>query len=168
MTVPASTCSSIQIAAHRKLVFVSLITSGHAPRYPRYQSSAVQRTIRNTCKEYAEMANAFEAMNEDKVIKVAQDHAQVFEQVRAQRLAQRPKLTWAQHGDIELMRRALSTYGERKLLQLPAMYARMSIEDVAAHASSLVAGNVTAESCEEMIEALVSRTSRCLSLWRLT
>lgn len=61
-----------------------------------------------------------------------------------------------QHGDLELMQRALSTYGERNLLQLPAMYARMSIQDVAAHASSLVAGEVTVEACEQMIETLVS------------
>lgn len=81
VTVPATTCSSIQLAAHRKLLFVSLIVSGQPPKYPRYQSTAVQRAIRSSCKEYTELGSAFEAMNEEKVVKVAQDSTKVFEQV---------------------------------------------------------------------------------------
>lgn len=52
ISTPANVLSSLVVEGYKKMLLVSLITSGNAPSLPKYTSNSVSRHLKNYTSEY--------------------------------------------------------------------------------------------------------------------
>ena len=58
ITTPANVLSSMVVEGYKKLLLVTLITSGNAPSLPKYTSNSVSRHLKNYTSEYEALATS--------------------------------------------------------------------------------------------------------------
>lgn len=58
ITTPANVLSSMVVEGYKKMLLVTLITSGNAPVLPKYTSNSVSRHLKNYTSEYEALATS--------------------------------------------------------------------------------------------------------------
>ncbi|CAM9302951.1 unnamed protein product [Scytosiphon promiscuus] len=116
LTAPANALSSLVVEGYKKMLLVSLITSGNAPVLPKYTSNVVTRNLKNHTSEYEALAVCCQA-GDIKGLKTAA-------------LAGSEKFT--KDGNAGLVKQAVSALTKRKILQLTHTYITLPLSDISA------------------------------------
>lgn len=58
ITTPANVLSSMVVEGYKKMLLITLITSGNAPTLPKYTSNGVSRHLKNYTSEYDALATS--------------------------------------------------------------------------------------------------------------
>ncbi|KAK1754795.1 COP9 signalosome complex subunit 3 [Echria macrotheca] len=134
-----TTCSKIMAEGYKKWLLVGLLLTGKTPSLPALTYGGPQKAYGVLGKPYAAIAKAFEGDSAD-VLKAE------FESLGPQ--------FWAEEGNLGLMNEVLSHYQRWKIVDLSAIYTKISLEEIRQLTQSAETGGPL-ETVEEIFQLLV-------------
>lgn len=116
VTAPMSTLSAIAVEAYKKYILVSLIHHGQfSSQFPKYTSSAAQRSLKNFCQLYLELASRYSNGTIADLETFVQANKEKFEY----------------DNNLGLVKQVLSSIYKRNIQRLTQTYLIISLEDIA-------------------------------------
>ncbi|KAK2969810.1 hypothetical protein RJ640_028090 [Escallonia rubra] len=116
VTAPMSTLSAIAVEAYKKYILVSLIHLGQfTTSFPKYTSSAAQRSLKNYCQPYLELANSYST---GKISEL-----QTFVQMNRDK--------FVVDTNLGLVKQVVSSMYKRNIQRLTQTYLTLSLQDIA-------------------------------------
>jgi len=99
----------------KKYVLVSLIVSGQVSPVPKFTSTVVQRSLKNTCGPYQEFATAYSTHSTDDVHKCAVTHSEQFQK----------------DGNFGLVKQSIQMLYKANIKRHTQTYLTLSLQDIA-------------------------------------
>ncbi|KAJ8433314.1 hypothetical protein Cgig2_012882 [Carnegiea gigantea] len=116
VTAPMSTLSAIAVEAYKKYILVSLIHLGQfSSHFPKYTSSVAQRSLKNFCQIYLELAIRYSSGNIADLETFVQGNKEKFEA----------------DNNMGLVKQVVSSIYKRNIQRLTQTYLTLSLEDIA-------------------------------------
>ncbi|XP_042514665.1 COP9 signalosome complex subunit 3-like [Macadamia integrifolia] len=116
VTAPMSTTNAIAVEAFKKYILVSLIHNGQfsSASFPKYTSSVAQRSLKNFCQPYVDLANSY---NTGKIVELDS----CFET---------NKEKFESDNNLGLVKQVVSSLYKRNIKRLTQTYLTLSLQDI--------------------------------------
>ncbi|KAI5450281.1 hypothetical protein NCC49_003192 [Naganishia albida] len=142
VSMPGSSVSAVQIAAHKKLVLVNLILTGKETNYAKFVNQQAITAFGTFAAEYADFAKAYAAMDQQKLTEFL-TNADVFRRDQ----------------NYGLLLAAYEAIPARKVIKLTETYVKMDMGSLARRVSEGAFTTVEADEAERLVVQLVTQKS---------
>ncbi|XLS62491.1 hypothetical protein HN51_016719 [Arachis hypogaea] len=116
VTAPMSTLNAIAVEAYKKYILVSLIHHGQlSTSLPKYASSVAQRSLKNFCQPYIELANSYGTEKIAELEAYVQTNTEKFEN----------------DNNLGLVKQVVLSMYKRNIQRLTQTYLTLSLQDIA-------------------------------------
>ncbi|XP_019052832.1 PREDICTED: COP9 signalosome complex subunit 3-like isoform X2 [Nelumbo nucifera] len=116
VTAPMSTINAIAIEAYKKYCLVSLIDNGQfSTALPKYTSSVAQRSLKNFCQPYIDLANSYSSGKISELESCVETNKEKFES----------------DNNLGLVKQVVSSLYKRNIQRLTLTYLTLSLQDIA-------------------------------------
>ncbi|KAJ9116552.1 hypothetical protein QFC24_006724 [Naganishia onofrii] len=139
ISMPGSSVSAVQIAAHKKLVLVDLIVSGEAKNYGKIVSGPLTAAFALHGRAYIELGNAYRDLDYGKLKRVLEKDVKFYQQDQ----------------NYGLLMSVYESIPARRLINLKETYVRMDLQNLAEKISKGSFTELNAQEAEELVVRLV-------------